>query len=168
MTIYSTKSRGQRGKYKTLLGWLNKMEPYKDMNNAFECFRVPTGPWLARPKTYGKVKTSFCKEWIKKTEEFIAQKPKDLPFCKVVAAITYPNIRLSEIIIFYEEWYYKSFWDRKGPYQIWTPMNNDYSFAKARGIVTELSEIGYIEELNDEDYNIKSQIWFYGEFPYES
>jgi hypothetical protein len=47
-------------------------------------------------------------------------------------------------------------------------MNNDYSFAKARGIVMELSEIGYIEELNDEDYNIKSQIWFYGEFPYES
>ena len=88
----------------------------------------------------------------------------DLPFCKVVAAITYPDVRRSQIIIFYDEENYNSFWNRKGPYQIWTLVDDKSSFARERGIVTELPEIGYIEELNDDDYYVKSYIWFYGEW----
>ncbi|RHS51998.1 DUF3916 domain-containing protein [Clostridium sp. AM46-21] len=110
------------------------------------------------------MKTAFCKKWLEKTEEIIGNKPKDLPFCKVVAAITYPDVRESQIIIFYDEEYYNSFWDRKGPYQIWTRVDDKRSFAKERGIMTKLPEIGYIEELNDEDYYTKSNIWFYGEW----
>ncbi len=137
---------------------------FKDTEDEYEHFHVPCGPWLSKPKTSGKIKTAFCKKWLEKTEEFINNKPKDLPFCKVVAAITYPDVRNSQIIIFYDEEYYNSFWNRKGPYQIWTLMDKKYSFAKERGIVTELPEIGYIEELNDEDYHTKTHIWFYGEF----
>ncbi len=136
---------------------------FQDTEVAYEHFHVPCGPWLSKPKTSGKIKTAFCKEWIKKTEEFIEEKPKNLPFCKVVAAITYPNMRDSQIIIFYDEKYYASFWDRKGPYQIWTPIKNKYSFVKERGILTKLPEIGYIEEIDEEDYRTKSYIWFYGE-----
>lgn len=174
MSIYMirSKSRGQKRKYKTLLKWMDKMEPFKKVNDLsfkdtedeYEHFHVPCGPWLSKPKTSGKIKTAFCKKWLEKTEEFINNKPKDLPFCKVVAAITYPDVRNSQIIIFYDEEYYNSFWNRKGPYQIWTLMDKKYSFAKERGIVTELPEIGYIEELNDEDYHTKTHIWFYGEF----
>lgn len=40
----------------------------------------------------------------------------------------------------------------KGPYQIWTPIKNERSFAKERGIATNLPEIGYIEELYDDDW----------------
>lgn len=47
------------------------------------------------------------------------RKYKTLPFCKVAALITYPDIRASRIIIFYDENYYKTFWDRRNPYQIW-------------------------------------------------
>ena len=43
-------------------------------------------------------------------------------------------------------------------------MDDKRSFAKERRIVTGLPEIGYIEELNDEDYYVKSYIWFYGEW----
>ncbi len=128
---------------------------------------VPCGPWLAKPKTSSKIKTAFCKKWIEKAEEFINKKPKDLPFCKVVAAITYPDVCESQIIIFYDEEYYNSFWNRKGPYQVWAPIENEHSFAKERGIVTKLPEIGYIEEHNDEDYYAKSYIWFYGEWQNE-
>ena len=46
-------------------------------------------------------------------------------------------------------------------------MDDKRSFVKERGIVTELPEIGYIEELNDEDYQTKSYIWFYGEWQNE-
>lgn len=173
MSIYMirSKSRGQQRKLKKLLNWLDKIEPFKntndlpfkDVEDKFEHFHVPCGPWLSKPKTSGKIKTAFCKKWLEKTEEIIDNKPKDLPFCKVVAAITYPDVRESQIIIFYDEEYYNSFLDRKGPYQIWTRVDDKRSFAKERGIVTELSEIGYMEELNDEDYYAKSYIWFYGE-----
>lgn len=173
MSIYMirSKSRGQKRKFKILLGWIDqiepfkdKKEPFKDTDKDFEHFHVPCGPWLAKPKTSSKIKTDFCKIWLEKTEEFIEKKPKELPFCKVVAAITYPNVRNSQIIIFYDEQYYKTFWDRKGPYQIWTPIKNQRSFAKERGITTQLPEIGYIEELDDEDWYAKSYIWFYGEW----
>lgn len=167
----SSKTRGQKRKYKTLLSSIDKMEPFKRLNNisvnnneiTYEHFHVPCGSWLANSKISGKIKTSFCKKWIEKTEYFIDKKPKQLPFCKVVAAITYPDVCESQIIIFYDEKYYDSFGDRKGPYQIWTPIEGKYSFAKGRGIITELSERGYIEDLNDEDFCVKSQIWFYGE-----
>lgn len=174
MSIYMirSKSRGQQKKFKRLLSWLDKIEPFKntndllfkDVEDKFEHFHVPCGPWLSKPKTSGKIKTAFCKKWLEKTEEIIGNKPKDLPFCKVVAAITYPDVRESQIIIFYDEEYYNSFWDRKGPYQIWTRVDDKRSFAKERGIMTELPEIGYLEELNDEDYCAKSHIWFYGEW----
>ncbi len=68
---------------------------------------------FSKPKTSGKIKTAFCKKWLEKTEEIIGNKPKDLPFCKVVAAITYPDVRESQIIIFYDEEYYNSFWTGK-------------------------------------------------------
>ena len=73
-------------------------------------------------------------------------------------------MRNSQILIFYNEQYYATFWDRKGPYQIWTPVKENKSFAKERGIATALPEKGYIEELFDEDYHTKSYIWFYGEW----
>lgn len=166
MSIYMirSKSRGQQRKYKTLLRWMDKIEPYKNTDVVFEDFGVPCRPWLSYPKTSSKIKTAVCKKWLEKTEEIIKQKPQDLPFCKVVALITYPNIRASRIIIFYDENYYKTFWDRRNPYQIWTPIKNERSFAKERGIVTNLPEIGYIEELYDEDWYEKSFIWFYGEW----
>ena len=153
MSIYMirSKSRGHQRKFKRLLRWMDKIDPFKNANDlpfkdtedSYEHFHVPCGPWLSKPKTSGKIKTAFC---------------------KVVAAITYPDVRESQIIIFYDEEYYNSFWDRKGPYQIWTRVDDKRSFAKERGIMTKLPEIGYIEELNDEDYYTKSNIWFYGEW----
>ncbi len=156
------KSRGQKRKFKMLLRWMDTFEPFKKTDEEEEHFHVPCGTWLAMPKTSGRIKTEFCRKWLEKTEEFIAKKPNELPFCKVVAAITYPDVRDSQIIIFYDEKYYSTFWNRNGEYQKWTPTEGR-SFAKERNIETRLYETGYIEELFDEDYNCKSYIWFYGE-----
>lgn len=113
MSIYMirSKSRGHQRKFKRLLRWMDKIDPFKNANDlpfkdtedSYEHFHVPCGPWLSKPKTSGKIKTAFCKKWLEKTEEIIGNKPKDLPFCKVVAAITYPDVRESQIIIFYDE-----------------------------------------------------------------
>ncbi len=162
--MYYGKSRGQKRKFKMLLRWMDKIEPFMETGEEQEHFHVPCGTWLSMPKTSGRVKTEFCRKWIKKTEEIILRKPKDLPFCKVVAAVCCPDVRSSQIIIFYDEKYYSTFWKRDGVYQKWTRIEGK-SFAKERNIKTDLPETGYIEELQDEDYNCKSYIWFYGEQP---
>ncbi len=163
--MYTTKkTRGQQRKYKRLLRWLETFEPFQHTDEEEEHFHVPCGVWLAMSKTSGKIKTAFCRKWLEKTEEFIAKKPKDLPFCKVVAAITSPDVRNSQIIIFYDEWYYSTFWDRNSKYQKWTPLEKG-SFAKERNITTALPEKGYREDNFDDDFTYGTDIWFYGEWP---
>jgi len=162
--MYFKKSRGQQRKYKMFLRWLETFEPFKQTDKEEEHFHVPCGTWLGLPKTSGKIKTAVCRKWIEKTEEFIANKPKDLPFCKVVAAITAPDVRNSQIIIFYDEKYYSSFWKRNNKYQKWTEIEKG-SFAKERNITTSLPEKGYLEENFDEDFTYRTYIWFYGEWP---
>ncbi len=163
--MYFGKSRGQKRKFNTLIRRIDKIEPFTKTENEEEHFHVPCGTWLSMPKTSGKIKTEFCRRWIEKTEEIISQKPDGLPFCKVVAAVCYPDVRDSQIIIFYDENYYSSFWNRNGTYQKWTRIENK-SFMKERNIKSSLPEAGYIEELNDEDYSCRSYIWFYGELPF--
>lgn len=144
---------------------MNAFEPFSKTGEAMEHFHVPCEEWLSMPKTSGKIKTEFCRKWIEKTEEFIARKPDSLPFCEVVAAVCYPDLCRSQIIIFYDEEYFSTFWKRDDEYQKWTRIENDKSFAKERNIKTRLSETGCIEELFDEDYCCRSYIWFYSQQP---
>lgn len=91
-------------------------------------------------------------------------KPKNLPFCKVVAVITVHRLWSSQIIIFYSKDYYDDFWNREGASQKWIPLhNNVQSFAKSRKIDTDLNEKGYLEIYIDDDFVSKSNLWFYGE-----
>lgn len=41
---------------------------------------------------------------------------------------------------------------------------SEYYYLKDNAIVTKLPEIGYMEELHNEDWYEKSYIWFYGEW----
>ena len=111
-----------------------------------------------------KLKLHFCRAWLQKTAEIIGQKPKDIPFCKVVAVIDEGNLWESQIIIFYDEDYYNTFWERSSVEQTWLPMDSDTrSFSKERNIKTSLKEKGCIEILSDEEKQRKSTLWFYGE-----
>lgn len=132
------------------------------MDCEYEHFHVPSTPWIEFPKTSGRIKTAFCRKWIEKTEEFISQKP-EISFCKVVAVICYPNLWDSQIIIFYDEKYYNSFWNRNGPYQVWTRIENTKSFVKTRGIETNLVETCYEEKIKEKDETHISYLWYYGE-----
>ncbi len=157
------KERGQKRKSRNLLIAIDNIYPRFDYIGEYEHYHVPCGFWISSPKVSSKVQTKFSQKWIEKTKEIIENKPKNDKFCKVVASITYPNFWCSQIIIFYDEKYYSSFFKRTGPYQTWTKID-EFSFAKHRNINTDLKEQGYDEVLvEDEDEIFKEQIWFYGE-----
>lgn len=158
------KQRGQLRKINTVFREIEKFEPFMKMDNEYEHFHFPGDFFIEVNKTSGKIKTAFCKKWIETAEKFILQKPKNLPFCKVVAVIPVPNFHSSQIIIFYSEEYYNSFWDRNGPDQFWTPLESEYSFCKQRNIQTLLAEKGYHERMVDEEI-YETDLWCYGELP---
>lgn len=158
------KQRGQRRKIKNLLFNIEQITPFADTSDRYEHFHVPSDQFISSPKTSGKIKTVFCKAWLQKTTETLAQKPKTIPFCKVVAVIDESNLWESQIIIFYDEDYYNSFWARSSAKQTWLPIDSDTrSFAKERNIKISLKEKGYVEILSDEDVQRKSVLWFYGD-----
>lgn len=155
--------RGQKRKLNSLLKRIDDISPRYNDAECYEHFHVPCDGWISNPKANGKVKTEFCKKWLNKTEEIIEGKPQGLRFCRVVANIVDPYFGDSQIIIFYDEGYYNTFFDRQGPYQIWTKLDNNKSFVKRRGISTGLNETGYHETLNEDGYTAMCEIWFYGE-----
>ena len=153
------KVRGQRRKLQSLLREIEQIEPYKRTDRSFEHFHVPCSPWIEMPGTSGRVKTAFCRAWIAKTEEIIRNKPDSLPFCKVAAMLSYPDLHESEIIIFYDKKYYDSFWKRDGDDQKWTRIENGRSFTGDRGISTKLHESEYFEEIFDEDTDFTERVY---------
>ena len=158
------KQRGQNRKITSLLLNINKITPFVDTNCRYEHFHVPCDQFISSPKTSGKIKTAFCRAWLSKTSEIIEKKPKDIPFCKVVAAINASDLWESQIIVFYDEDYYNVFWKRTSAEQTWMPIDRDFiSFAKSRNIKTTLDEKGYIELVTDGNEQRKSVLWFYGE-----
>lgn len=156
------KPRGQDRKLKMLLRHINEFTPFLEIDGDYEHFHVPSDPFIDSLKTKGKIKTEFCRAWIRTTEKFILQKPIELSFCKVVAVIAVPYYWNSQIIIFYDEDYYNHFWDRTGPEQFWKKMEQNYSYCEERNIKTSLCEICYRETIID-DGTFVNDLWFYGE-----
>lgn len=159
------KQRGQKRKLKALLDNINQFSPFQETTDKYEKFLVPSDRFISSPKTYGKVKTAFCKAWLKKTAEIMEQKPEDLPFCKVVAVINAFDLWESQIIIFYDKDYYDCFWLRDSIEQTWKPIDEQrgLSFHKAHHIKTNLKEKGYFETIVDSDFIKKGILWFYGD-----
>lgn len=159
------KQRGQRRKLNALFSRVENFNPFMQTNSKYEYLHVPSSIFIEHKKTYGKIKTEFCRKWIKTAEKIISQKPYDLPFIKVIAVLSVPNYRSSQIIIFYDKSNYNSFWGRRSSEQSWISISNEQSFMKERNIVTELREFGYHEIITDEDRSFEDDLWFYGDLP---
>ena len=158
------KVRGQRRKLRKLLRDIDGLTPFEsESNRLYEHFHVPSGTWLNSPSTAVSVKTAFCKAWLEQCQRFIQAKPTNLSFCRVVAVLCEPLLGESQIVIFYSQEYFETFWKRNYSDQSWLPLNKGSSFTAKRGIATALTEMGYEETLLVDGKTIKSTLWFYGE-----
>ena len=165
------KQRGQKRRLKAMLRDIDLFVPFTHMDRVYEHFHVPGGlfrsVFIGSDQTSGKIQTEFSRKWLETTERFISQKPIDIPFCKIVALISVPDFEGSQIIIFYDEKYYHSFWNRTGPEQFWDLTIHKYSFCKQRNIQTSLKEGCWHERMIDEEdgEEFHSDLWFFGDLP---
>ncbi|PQV63469.1 Protein of unknown function (DUF3916) [Abditibacterium utsteinense] len=83
---------------------------------------------------------------------------------RVVVAVTLPKIWQSQIIIFFGEDYFGSFFERNTEAQRWTLMEGkSLSRQWNLALPATFSERGYCEERKDEDEFHRGQIWFIGQ-----
>jgi hypothetical protein len=116
-------------------------------------------------KTPSSVRRLCIQTLINQVEYLINIKPKLDLSVRVVAAINLPSLSDSQIIIFFGDKHYNSFFDRSDEFQRWI------SLPKERNIVREwqlkISENmkikGYKEEIFDENSKSISELWFIGE-----
>lgn len=156
------KQRGQKRRLKALLEGIERIMPFGSTDARYECFSVPSSPFISSPKTSGKVKTVFCRAWLKKAEEIAEKTPEELSFCRVVALINECDLWRSQIIVFYDQAYFEEFWKRDCAEQQWAPMKKESrSFIKERFIATNLKETGYRETVLDDGILKRSILWFY-------
>ncbi len=161
-----SKIRGQQRKLNKLLEYTEKIKAYEHTDISCESFSVPSSPFIQSQKTAGRIKTQFAEAWLLKAQEVLLQKPKNLPFCKVVAILDEPDFWNSKIIVFYDETYYNTFWKRDGAGQKWCIIReNGKSFLKQRNVTVNLPEISISELIDDGGTVKKSTLWVYGEFP---
>ncbi|NMF07166.1 DUF3916 domain-containing protein [Clostridium beijerinckii] len=114
-------------------------------------------------KPKGKDRREIFERLVRKTEEILTSKPEDIGFCKIILVVYEENLAHSQILIFYENSYYSTFWDRKDiKYQKWSRISKG-SLIAGLNVMTNLAEAGYLEEVSDEFGYRKQRIWFYGD-----
>lgn len=122
---------------------------------------MPSDPFIESEKATNQNQKKFYEKWLATVERLMEEKPQDIEYCKVVGMISIPDIWCSEIIIFYEQEYYESFFKRNSAYQTWIKIKNN-SFLECKQIQTTLKEVGYQQIIRDEDI-YQNELWFYGD-----
>ena len=92
-------------------------------------------------------------------------KPESDRKSRVIACINLPNLWDSQIIVFYGDEYFSNFFTRDSPEQKWEELPSNRSMAKELNLTIpmDLTEKGYLEHIQDEDWESHSEIWFIGE-----
>lgn len=166
---YRKKIRGKTRKFKemeiALIESTSKF-PKVDLEYGYWHLHIPTSQrFIDSYKTPVSLRRKFIQLIIDRVEFLINNKVEsDVP-TRVIACINSPNLWDSQIIVFFGEDYYKSFFDRNTEYQKWK------SLLKQRNICREwnlnlpkmLKVKGYKEEIYDEDLYYEGELWFIGE-----
>lgn len=116
-------------------------------------------------KTPFSIRRKCIQLLIESVHHLISIRPEEVKKYKVVAAINLPELFDSQIIIFYEDNYYNSFFERNDDCQRWTLLpstRNIYAEWNLRKL-PNLGVRGYKEVIVDEDFSYEGEIWFIGE-----
>ena len=129
-------------------------------------FKIPVHQLIVEgPNTKKLIKLECAKLLLESVSVLIKNKPPELSSSRVVAIISDPNFFSSEITVFFDEDYFKTFFYRDNEDQIWTPLPDKRSFLKEWGLADkfEFAERGF-EEFMPGDYgDYSGEVWIVGE-----
>lgn len=94
---------------------------------------------------------------------FLQNNKKENIFLKIIVIFYLNDTFSSEITVFFDEEYYNNFFIRNDENQKWIILPKSRSLLKEWRINCNLNEIGFLEEINDEDYSSKDELWMYGD-----
>ncbi len=86
-------------------------------------------------------------------------------FSRVVVAVSLPDLWASQIIVFFDESYFDSFFVRNSPEQKWLALSQKRSLSKERSLLLPdgFEEKGFRQEVADEDEVFSNELWFFGQ-----
>lgn len=163
------KVRGTKRKCKSMIRSINDMTtdfPAIDMSRGYWHIHLPVSQeFIDSSKTPSKTRKACIQTLINRVCYLIDIKPNIDINVRVIACITLPKLRNSQIVVFFSENYYKNFFNRDSEEQKWKPLPSQRSISKEYNLDLPigLSEKGYQEETVDENRKSKSELWFIGE-----
>ena len=102
---------------------------------------------------------------IDRSEHLRRLKPESDKPIRVVAYVTLPELWDSELIVFFGDEYFGTFFDRNSEGQTWTPLRESRSLEREWDLELPggFQEKGYHERIRSEDYSHDGEVWFVGE-----
>ncbi|MEL7654330.1 MAG: DUF3916 domain-containing protein [Bacillota bacterium] len=166
-STYKKKIRGVRRKMDSLIKNIDKYTeafPEQDGDRYWHLHLPTSQKFIDSYKTPLSVRRKCIQILIERVKHLNDIKPYGIQ-SKIVAAINLPFLWDSQIIIFFDQNYYKNFFDRNSEDQKWTLLQQNRNIKKELGlIIPETMQVrGYLEELNNEDDCYVGELWFIGE-----
>ncbi|MPM60133.1 hypothetical protein SDC9_106980 [bioreactor metagenome] len=164
------KVRGQKRKLSNLKRRFESLSEFfpddSYVNDKYYHFHFPGAQNLVDSKnSTSKLRKTCIQLMIDSAYNLYKKRPESNVNNRIVCAIDLPFIWDSQVIIFYDKDYFKDFFNRDTDDQRWTEIKSNSSIIDLFGLKCPDGFLvkGFIEEIEDEDYKFKGQIWFIGE-----
>jgi len=84
---------------------------------------------------------------------------------RIVASISLPSLFDSQITVFFDDDYFRTFFNRDSSEQRWTalPLKRDLQRELLLNIPEGFQQIGFHESISDADYRFEGEMWFFVE-----
>lgn len=111
------------------------------------------------------IRKQVCQALVDATTQLIHTKPHHLQHTKVVLLLTLPDLFYASINVFFDQDYYKSFFQRDTQYQTWSLINFEGSQASQYDLIIPTNTHSKViqETIIDEDCSYTSEIFLIGE-----
>ena len=167
---YKKKIRGKTRKFKEMECKLIELtSKFPDIDLEHECWHLHmpmSKRFIDSYKTPIALRRKCIQLIIDRVDFLINNKiASDMPV-RVVACINLPSLWDSQIIVFWDNDYFKSFFYRNTEYQKWIPLSRERNICREWNISLprNMKIKGYKEEICDDDLNYEGELWFIGEF----
>ena len=161
-----SKVRGQKRQFLDLENKLKKLgtffpEDYY-VHDKYYHFHFPCNQGLLDSlQSTKKIRRNALQLLINSAVDLINVRPVERKNYKIVCALTFPYVWDSQVIIFYDENYYKDFLNIKGKCQKWDEENELKKYGLS--IPEEFSDELCIEEIDDQEDDLQMTTYYIGE-----